>query len=389
MPLLLLLALAAFASSLSLRVLDPVIPEIARDLSTQVGTAALLASAIAFPCALGQPILGAMGDAIGKARMIKICLGGLAIGSAASALAPTIEALFAARILTGFASGGIIPLCFATVGDRFQMKDRQVALSRVLSAILLGQLAGAIGAGIIASYTSWRIVLAIACVLAVLALALVLPGLKPLPGAVRKPFTISGMLTSYGRVLANRRAFVCYGAVFVEGMALFGILPFLAAMLEAEGAGSIKEAGFVISGLALGGILYTILVGQILAVTGMHGMIRLGGALCCVGMLGLGLLHVWPLKMAAFMLVGVGFYMIHNSIQTQATELVPEARGASVALHAFCFFLGQAMGPVLFGLGLAQIGASQTLAIAAGVMLVLGLATAEGFARVKAPKVAA
>jgi hypothetical protein len=56
MPLLLLLSLAAFASSLSLRVLDPVIPEIARDLSTQIGTAALRASAIAFPCALGQPL---------------------------------------------------------------------------------------------------------------------------------------------------------------------------------------------------------------------------------------------------------------------------------------------------------------------------------------------
>ena len=142
--------------------MDPIIPELARDLATEVGTAALLASAFAFPCALGQPILGAMGDAVGKARMIKICLTLLAIGSAASALAPTIEILFAARVLTGLASGGIIPLCFATVGDRFAMKDRQVALSRVLSAILIGQLGGAIGSGLIATYSSWRVVLACA-----------------------------------------------------------------------------------------------------------------------------------------------------------------------------------------------------------------------------------
>lgn len=54
MPLLLLLSLAALASSLSLRVLDPVIPEIARDLSTEIGTAALLASAIAFPARWGN-----------------------------------------------------------------------------------------------------------------------------------------------------------------------------------------------------------------------------------------------------------------------------------------------------------------------------------------------
>ena len=110
--------------------------------------------------------------------------------------------------------------------------------------------------------------------------------------------------------------------------------------------------------------------------------------LCCIGLLGLALFPLWPAKMAAFLVVGVGFYMIHNSIQTQATELVPEARGASVALHAFNFFLGQAIGPVLYGLGVAHLGTPTTLAIAAGVMLMLGFVTAEGFARVKAPMVA-
>src|SRR5690606_17798765 len=112
--------------------------------------------------------------------------------------------------------------------------ERQVALSRVLSAILVGQLTGAIGAGLIATHASWRVVLAIACGIGVVALAAVLPGLKPLPNAQRKTFTISGMLASYARVLSNPRSFVCYGAVLVEGMALFGVLPYLAAMLEAD-----------------------------------------------------------------------------------------------------------------------------------------------------------
>ena len=379
MRLLILLALAAFSSSLAVRVLDPLVPQLARDLATDSGTVALLASAFAFPCALGQPILGPLGDAFGKARTIKICLALLTLGSLAAVFAPSIEILFACRIVSGFAAGGIVPLCFAMVGDRYGMQDRQVALSRILSAILLGQLTGAIGAGAIASATNWRVVLAITSVASLIALAAAWRGLQPLPDALRKPFTVERMLSNYSAILANPRAVVCYAAVFVEGMAIFGILPFLAVILESDGAGSIKEAGFVISGMALGGILYTATVRQILRRISMYALIRLGGGVCASGLGLLAALHAWPPKLAAFILVGCGFYMIHNSIQTQVTELAPEARGAAVALHACSFFLGQAMGPVLYRYGLSSLGASATIAISALVMLVLGFCTAAGF----------
>lgn len=381
MPLLVLLALAAFSSSLAIRILDPIVPEVARDLATDVGTVALLASAFAFPCALGQPILGPLGDALGKALMIKVCLALLTLGSIAAMLAPSIEVLFTARILTGFASGGIVPLCFATIGDRFEMKERQVALSRILSAILTGQLAGAIGAGIIASVTSWRVVMAVTVAASLIAFVMAWRGLHPLPGARRMPFTVERMLANYGRVLANPRAVVCYAAVLVEGMTIFGILPYLAAMLEAEGTGSIREAGFIISGMAIGGILYTVSVKAMLRQVTFLALIRWGGVVCAAGLVALALLHAWPPKILAFTAVGFGFYMIHNSIQTQVTELAPEARGASVALHAFSFFLGQAMGPVLYGLGIASLGAASTIGVSAAVIAVLGVVTAAGFAR--------
>jgi predicted MFS family arabinose efflux permease len=313
--------------------------------------------------------------------MIKVCLALLTAGSIAATLAPSIEVLFTARMLTGFASGGIVPLCFATVGDRFEMKDRQVALSRILSAILTGQLAGAVGAGLIASTTSWRVVLAITAFASMTALAFAWRGLQPLPHAQRTPFTIERMVTNYARVLANPRAVVCYAAVFVEGMAIFGILPYLAAMLEAAGTGSIRDAGFIISGMAFGGILYTLAVKTMLRHVTFLSLIRWGGIVCATGLAALAVTHAWPPKMLAFVAVGYGFYMIHNSIQTQVTELAPEARGAAVALHAFNFFLGQAVGPVLYGIGIKGLGAATTIGIAAAVMVVLGLVTANGFAR--------
>ena len=46
----------------------------------------------------------------------------------------------------------------------------------------------------------------------------------------------------------------------------------------------------------------------------------------------------------AMVVLGLGFYMLHNSFQTQVTEIAPTARASAVALHAFSFFVGQALG---------------------------------------------
>ena len=53
------------------------------------------------------------------------------------------------------------------------------------------------------------------------------------------------------------------------------------------------------------------------------------------------------------MLLGFGFYMLHGCIQIYVTELAPAARGSAMALHSFFFFLGQAVGPIVYGVGLA------------------------------------
>jgi predicted MFS family arabinose efflux permease len=74
----------------------------------------------------------------------------------------------------------------------------------------------------------------------------------------------------------------------------------------------------------------------------------------------------------------VGFYMIHNSLQTQATELAPMNRGSAVAAHAFFVFLGQACGPILYGVGLTSIGNTAVVVIAGVAMALLGIATGWG-----------
>jgi len=381
MPLLFVLAASCLVSAMTMRIIDPVVPAIARDLSISAQTVALLASAFTLPYAVFQPVLGSLGDAIGKALIIKISLAIVIVCLVVGAMAPSIDVLFAARIVGGAAGGGIIPLAFAMVGDRFDFQNRQVALSRLLAAIISGQLLGSIGSGVLASYTSWRVSMAVGAVLAAAALALTVWQLQPRAKPVRTRFTLALMREGYAQVLSNPRAAVCFMAVFVEGILLFGLFPYIAILLEARGAGGLREAGFVLAGFGLGGFLYTALVSSILPRMGLLNLIRAGGVVCGIGFCGLAVGLSWPAEMAAFLVVGVGFYMIHNSLQTQATELAPNNRGAAVAAHAFCFFLGQAAGPIIYGLSLPALGSTVTLFVAGVIVGGLGFATAWGLIR--------
>jgi len=376
--LLAVLAAGCFVSSMSMRLIDPVVPGIARDLGVSAASVAILASYFAFPYALGQPILGAMGDAFGKALIIKVTLAVLCMCLAVSAAAPTLDILTIARLIGGAAGGGIIPLAFAIVGDRFEMSERQVALSRVLTAIIAGQLTGSLGSGLLASYLGWRTAMSAAAFLALAALVITLWQLKPRAPRHRTLPTRDQVLRGYRVVFANPLSAVCLSAVFIEGIVIFGLFPYLAVLLEQRGAGGLKEAGFVLAGFALGGFAYTALVRLMLTRLGLFKLILAGGIVSGCGLAALSLGSAWPVEMAVFVAVGVGFYMIHNSLQTQATELAPLHRASGVAAHAFFFFLGQAAGPLVYRVGLDALGSFSTLLIAGVAMAILGVATAIG-----------
>jgi YNFM family putative membrane transporter len=51
----------------------------------------------------------------------------------------------------------------------------------------------------------------------------------------------------------------------------------------------------------------------------------------------------WPAPFAVIV-IGLGFYMMHNTLQTVATQMTPEARGTSIALFASVYFQGQTVG---------------------------------------------
>jgi MFS transporter, DHA1 family, inner membrane transport protein len=107
-----------FATALSARALDPLIPSIAGDLAVDAASVALLSTAFALPFACVQPILGPLADMVGKIRLMVACLAVIIIVSFLSALAQSFTILMLARIVCGMATGGSFPVGLA-IGAAF------------------------------------------------------------------------------------------------------------------------------------------------------------------------------------------------------------------------------------------------------------------------------
>jgi predicted MFS family arabinose efflux permease len=181
----------------------------------------------------------------------------------------------------------------------------------------------------------------------------------------------------YRTIFANPNARVCYSAVFIEGCCVLGLFPFIAAFLFELGQTSLSIAGIVIAGFAVGGLFYTASVSRLLPKIGVNGMMIVGATLVGVQLMAIALGPEWRLQLVGLMVMGLGFYMLHGSLQVFSSELSAEARATAVALHAFFFFMGQTVGPIAYGFGIHHAGKVPTLLFAGAVMIALGFVCAK------------
>ena len=375
-----LYGMTAFCTTLSGRSLDPILPAIARDLGVATESIAFIATAFALPYALSQPFLGPVGDALGKRRIIAVATLLTGLSLVACALAPSLGFLFLFRALAGAAAGGIYPLVIATFGDRVPMAQRQVALSRLLAFSTTGQIAGGVISGLVHGMVDWRGILSGGAA-AVLAMGFVL-----LRDIRAEPDPPPGRLDAaaarrYAGIVRPPMARRVYAAVAAEGLLVFGLFPYLAAMLAEWGVGGPLQAGIAIGAFGAAGVANTILAGPMLSRLGLPGMQRAAGVLVALGFsaiawVGLGAgggAGVVPVAAGMFA-VGLGYFTMHSSLQTRVTEIAPGARGSAVALFAFFFFVGQSLAPLLFGALLAGLGAVPALVVVALGMVSLGFA---------------
>src|SRR5258708_12148174 len=125
--LILRMSLSGFITALASSATDPIIPPIAHDINVSAQAVALLTTAFALPFALGQPLLGPVGDMVGKVRVMIACLAVTIVAMAVCAFATSFSMLLGARIVAGLAAGGLFPAGIPRIAPPIPPKDPHVA----------------------------------------------------------------------------------------------------------------------------------------------------------------------------------------------------------------------------------------------------------------------
>lgn len=384
-----LLSLAAFGSGISLRVTDPMLPQLAQEFSVSLGQASNVITVFAVAYGLSQLLFGPLGDRYGKYLVIAFASMGCAVTAALCALAPGFGSLLIARLLAGATCAAIIPLSMAWIGDVIPYNQRQPVLARFLIGQILGLSTGVLVGGFAADAHNWRLpFFLVAAVFVAVGAALFLLN-KRLPAHARKTHRAEGaaiprMAREFAQVLAVPWARKVLLAVFLEGAFLYGAFAFIASHVHHTFGMSLTSAGALVMLFGFGGFVFAIASAALVRGLGEIGLSRWGGGFLCVSLLAIGLAPVWWWAIVGCFGAGLGFYMLHNTMQINATQMAPERRGAAVSAFASSFFLGQSVGVGIAGLLVERIGTENVMII--GALGVLAVALRFG-ARLKAKAV--
>jgi EmrB/QacA subfamily drug resistance transporter len=222
------LALGGLSFAVLQSLVAPALSTIGADVGASTGNASWILTAYLLSASVLTPILGRLGDMVGKRRILIVVLVLLLAGAVLAALAPNLGVLIAARALQG-AAGAVLPLSIGIVRDELPPERVGVTIG-LLSAIFgIGAGVGIVAAGPIVQHLSWHWLFWFPAGLVVIALVGAIFGMPESP--VRKP----GRLDLVGTAIVS-----------------VGLVSLLLAITEGEtwGWGSRKTIGL----LALGAV---------------------------------------------------------------------------------------------------------------------------------------
>ena len=381
------LSFGSFGSGMSMRVTDAMLVRLAADFHVALGTAAMTITVFGFAYGFSQLLFGPLGDRYGKYLVIAWGCLACAITALACGLMPNFSALLLARAIAGATCASIIPLSMAWIGDVVPYEDRQPVLARFLIGQILGLTSGILLGGFAADYLSWRApFFLIAASFFATGIYLIRMNGR-LPEHAKQQHRAEGgalmrLIGEFRKVLEVPWARKVLGTVLIEGALVYGALAFIPSHLHTVHGVSLAAAGSLVMMFGFGGFAFAMRSRQMVTRFGEVGLIRNGALMMALPMIAVAYSPFWWLAVPACFLFGLGFYMMHNTLQINATQMAPQRRGAAVAAFASCFFVGQAAGVALGGALLAQTGTAHIIAAAGVGVWVIG----RRFARLRAVK---
>ncbi|WP_312261848.1 MFS transporter [Limnohabitans sp.] len=369
------MGLAGFASMASMRLCDPMLVVLGQEFQVTTGEASRVVSSFAVAYGVLQLFYGPLGDRFGKLRVIALAVLACAVFSAITSMASDLTLLVVMRGFMGAAAAGIIPLSMAWIGDQVAYDRRQETLAKLMGYTVSGMMVGLWFGGFAAEHLGWRNAFAVVSALFATAAFMLWRKLRSTTAPVllaASPSVMASFANTFQMLRVVRVRHVLT-VTAIEGALVFGSMAFIPTHLHQQFDMSVVFAGSVMMLYGVGGLLYSQLARRWLGwLGGERGLVRAGVASIVLGLLTLAWAHQPALGMLGCFAAGFGFYMLHNTLQVQATQMAPASRGTAVTLFACLLFFGQSSGVLLMAESVDRGWLPHAFSLAAAGVAVLG-----------------
>lgn len=373
---------------------SPALPAIAQTLAIAPAAATIILTAYLTPYGLLQPVCGAIGDAVGRVRLLCIIVAGLAVSTALCAAAPTLEALVVARIVTGCFAAGIISVNQSLVGSVVSEEDRQGAVGLLMGITFTGQGLSAGLGGLICDLVGWRVAficfgaLGAAAWLGVRRLryldemdgvsAIDAPGASvsaagagAVGSAEREPFRPAAFLRHAAQILFGPGRAI-YFVAFTTGIIFLGAYGFMGTFLAERCGLSSTQAGLLMMFYGLACLAGGSISGRIGEARGQRGVIAVGetsGVIATALLAASTITGSWMPALPAAACLGLGYILVQPTLVSFSMDIDPSHTGLCTGLIGLGVFAGGGIGSSLGSIAIAG-GGYLALWTIAGVALV-------------------
>lgn len=202
--LLILLVVASLITPLSLDMYTPAVPHMTDHFNTNASTVNLTLVGYYLFFSVGLLIFGPISDKHGRRPIL---MGGMAVytaGSALCAMATSIWALIAFRVVEALGAGAVSAVSTAVVKDAFCAERREAVLSVVQVMFVIGPVLAPVVGAFIVRIADWRVTFWVLAVIGVICLVLTILFKETLPENERYQGSVLGSLCNLGVVAKNK-----------------------------------------------------------------------------------------------------------------------------------------------------------------------------------------
>lgn len=334
---------------------------IADTLGTSTGAAGLMISLPALLAALFAPLVVIASGGIDRRTLLCGLLGLLVLANLASALAPGMAWMLAARALVGFCMGGIWAIAGGLAARLVRARSIGLATSIIFGGVAAASVLGVPLGALIGDVMGWRWAFAGMALLNAAVLALHLIAVPALP------VTSSASIRQFGEQLSNRKLQVGLLLTLALVAGHFMAFTFVRPLLISVSGFETQWLSTLLFAYGLAGIAGNFLVGIVAARRTAPTLIGISlGLLFCALMF----LTVGDSRLGggiALLVWGLAYGGVSVGLMTWMIKAAPRAMEIATALYVGVFNIAIALGAWAGGQVLDGIGLSANLWLAAGL----------------------